>query len=357
MHNSQIRQKLIDTVKAKYGKQNVLQVPEIHDKMSQTLQERYGVPFYCMTQECREASGSTISKLNKAFSEMLKSLGVKHQLEFHIGRYSYDFYIPESQLLLEIDPTITHNSHVNIFSKDEPATLPNYHLDKTRVAEEAGYRCIHMFDWDDQFKLLALISQHDKTQVDVNTLHIDEVSREEADLFLNMYHLFGTCRGQKIRLGLYTEDEQLLCLMTFGTPKFKKQYTWELLRMCTDIEHSIPGGYQKLFDRFIHNEALQSGLPTENISVITYIDRSKFTGRTLEDELQFRCVGELQPAKIWSKDNKKITHNLLSQRGFDQLFKTHYGVGTNNTELMLNSGWLPIYDCGQSTYEWRYTEQ
>lgn len=60
----------------------------------------------------------------------------------------------------------------------------------------------------------------------------------------------------------------------------------------------------------------------------------------------------LTTQKIWSKGNIRITDNLLRQRGYDQLFKTTYGKGTNNEQLMLNNGWLPIYDCGQSVYEY-----
>ena len=45
-----------------------------------------------------------------------------------------------------------------------------------------------------------------------------------------------------------------------------------------------------------------------------------------------------------------ITDNLLRQRGFDQLFKTDYGKGISNEELMLNAKFVEIYDCGQSTY-------
>ena len=38
------------------------------------------------------------------------------------------------------------------------------------------------------------------------------------------------------------------------------------------------------------------------------------------------------------------------QRGYDQLFKTNYGKGSSNEELMKLHGFVEIYDCGQSTY-------
>ena len=34
-------------------------------------------------------------------------------------------------------------------------------------------------------------------------------------------------------------------------------------------------------------------------------------------------------------------------------FGTNYGKGTSNEQLMLDNGWLPVYDCGQAVYEFR----
>jgi hypothetical protein len=56
------------------------------------------------------------------------------------------------------------------------------------------------------------------------------------------------------------------------------------------------------------------------------------------------------PQEIWSKGSQKITANLLRAHGYDQLFGTNYGKGTSNEELMLQNGWLPVYDCGQRVY-------
>ena len=39
-------------------------------------------------------------------------------------------------------------------------------------------------------------------------------------------------------------------------------------------------------------------------------------------------------------------------QGYDRLFKESHGKGTSNEELILDRGYLPVYDCGQSTYTW-----
>lgn len=42
----------------------------------------------------------------------------------------------------------------------------------------------------------------------------------------------------------------------------------------------------------------------------------------------------------------------MMSRGYDQLFNINYGKGTSNGQLMLENGWLLVYDCGQPAYLW-----
>ena len=102
-------------------------------------------------------------------------------------------------------------------------------------------------------------------------------------------------------------------------------------------------GAEKLFKHFIELVNPQS--------VISYCDNSKFSGEVYT-RLGFTQKGKPSPSLHWSKGSEHITDNLLRQRGFDQLFNTNYGKGTSNEELMIEHGWLPIYDCGQMTFIW-----
>ena len=91
-------------------------------------------------------------------------------------------------------------------------------------------------------------------------------------------------------------------------------------------------------------------------SIISYCDCSKFTGKIYR-KLGMVQKGKLVPRKHWYSLNEKnkprhITDNLLRQRGYDSIFKENYGKGTNNEELILNKGYLPVYDCGQMTFVW-----
>lgn len=277
---------------------------------------------------------NVISKLNKDIASHLDI----NEFEFQLGRYSYD--LKKENTLIEIDPTYTHNCLQSTWYGSAPKSK-EYHRDKTQYALDNNFDCIHIFDWDDIDKISYLLQ--DKQSLYARQLTIKSVTINECDEFLNNYHLQNTCRDQTIRFGLYYKDT-LIQIMTFGKPRYNKNYEWELLRLCTHKDYKVVGGAEKLFKHFIDIISPES--------IISYCDFSKFTGEVY-NRLGFKKQGIAIPSKHWVKGAQHITDNLLRQRGYDQLFNTNYGKGTSNEELMLENGWLPIYDCGQLTFTWK----
>lgn len=303
------------------------------ERARQTCLERYGVEWACQRQEARLKGQN--STANVEFEVLLRENNIDYEREFPIGSYSYDFKV--GNYLIEIDPYATHNSTWGI--RDNPPKSSSYHKQKSDVAKNAGYFCIHKFDWDAPEKVVQMLK--DKRRIYARDCTIKEISVEEAAEYLNKNHLQGYAKD-KIRLGLF-HNEQLVSLMTFGTPRYNKKYEYELIRYCTTAR--IIGGAEKLFKHFIRQFSVAS--------VISYCDLSKFTGKVYE-KLGFTLVRRSRPSKHWynAKTKQHITDNLLRQRGFDQLFKTNYGKGTSNEKLMLDNGFVEIYDCGQATYVW-----
>ena len=183
-----------------------------------------------------------------------------------------------------------------------------------------------------------------KQKMYARKLIIKEVDIKETNEFLNTNHLQGTCRGQVIRLGLYTENNELIQVMTFGKPRYNKNYEYELLRLCTDNKYIVIGGANRLFNYFIKLYQPKN--------IISYCDNSKFSG-DIYYNLGFELKSYGSPSKHWYNDKEHITDNLLRQRGFDQLFNTNYGKGTSNEELMIQHGFVEIYDCGQSIFTYQ----
>ena len=308
---------------------------------SKTMNRKYGVPYYCMTDDCKNANGYIISKINKEFSKLLSDNNINNTLEFKIQNMSYDIKV-EPNILIEINPTYTHNStygpifnNHNLEPKDK-----NYHLNKSNLATDNGYHCIHIFDWDNWDKIINMLLP--KSFIYERKCDIKEVSKEECSSFENKYHLQGYCNSQQVMLGLYYNNE-LVELMTFGKPRYNKNYEWELLRLCSHKDYKIIGGAEKLFIYFIRNYNPKS--------IISYCDYSKFSG-DVYNRLGFKKMKNSTPSKHWYNGKQHITDNLLRQRGYDQLFNTHYGKGTSNEQLMLENGFVEIYDCGQMTFIW-----
>ena len=332
--------KIAQTMIERYGVKSAVMVPEFRQKMIDTCIEHFGSPWYVSSDEFNETSGHIrISKLNKEFGSRLDEAGIRFQYEFGIDKKSYDILVTDKNVVIEIDPTYTHNIIGNHWNKS--GLDPQYHLEKSKIAQEHGYRCIHVFDWDDWNKIIFMLSP--KKTIFARKCTIYKLIPSVADKFLKDYHLQGTCRGQLLHLGL-VYDGILYQVMTFGKSRYDKSHYVELLRLCTRPGYTVVGGASRLFSYATSEFGLTN--------IISYCDRSKFSGDVYE-KIGMKFLRYTPPQEIWSKGNKKVTANLLRQRGYDQLFGTHYGKGTSNEQLMLDSGWLPVYDCGQAVYEFR----
>lgn len=338
----EVRDKLKQSIKSKYGVEHALQNPEISARQQitayNTNMEHNGVPYACLLPQCMQAQGKIVSNLNKHVADKLKSKGVECSFEKRISNMSFDICIEESKTLIEIDPSYTHSTVKNHWGgcRDK-----YYHRDKSNVATAEGYRCIHIFDWDDVDKIVDSLKP--KKAIYARNCKIYRLNLDVASKFLNDYHFQGSCRGQLLCLGLVYNDE-LYQVMTFGKPRYDKKHSVELLRLCTDPRYTVVGGASKLFKFATEGYGLND--------IISYCDLSKFSGDVYQ-KIGMELIRTTPPQEVWSRGSDKITANLLRQRGYDQLFNTHYGKGTSNEELMLANGWLPIYDCGQAVYEFK----
>jgi hypothetical protein len=310
---------------------------EARTKSIQTHLEKYGVPHYCMTKECR-TSYNIISKPNKEFAALLDLKGISYSVEHPLEKYSFDFKVDNT--LVEINPFAFHNVTFSPFYPLEKT----YHKDKTLCANKHGYRCIHVWDWDDTDKIISLFTPSQILYA--RNLEVKEVPQKECRDFLNKYHLQNDTRSQPIRLGLYLEDE-LIEVVTFGKPRYNNSYEYELLRLCTRQGYRVVGGINRLFLNF-----LRTYNPS---SVISYCDMSKFKG-DVYTELGFVLHKENHPSKHWynPKTEEHFTDSHLRRHGFDRLvgkqYNISYGKGSSNEELMKSFGFVEIFDSGQNTF-------
>ena len=342
--SSEAKEKRKETSIKKYGVPYVLMAEEVKEKVRSTVKEKYNVEFFCQHERCVEAGGKRISNINKEFHKLLKDNGIESELEFIIDNSGYDIKVGNT--LIEIDPYYTHNLTVPpYFRRKKGNCIPfDYHILKTNFAKEHGFKCIHVFDWDGRNKVLNLLQSKEKVQA--RKCQVQEIDKKVAKEFLERYHLQGSTKQHKFSYGLFYEGE-LIEVMTFGKPRYNKNYEYELLRLCTSPKISVIGGASRLLSYF--EEKVK---PT---SLISYCDLSKFNGEVYE-RLGFKLKEQTQPAIHWynPKTKRHITDNLLRQRGFDQLHGANFGKGTSNEELMVREGYVKIPDCGQLVFVKNY---
>lgn len=326
----EIKKKSMNTQIERYGTTHWRYNEELTEKVNETCRSKHGVDWPCMYPEVKIMSND--SGPNRWFADLLSSSGISYEREFGIGRKSFDFRVGSN--LIEIDPSSTHNSTWGVYGC--PPTPKEYHQSKTKLAEENGFRCIHVWDWDDWSKIISLLKYRDciyARQCDIKVLDTAEEVK-----FLTENHLQGYVKS-KFCCGLVYNNE-IVSVMTFGSPRYNKNFEWELLRYAS--KYNIIGGAEKLFKFFIQNE--RPG------SIVSYCDRSKFNGNVYK-KLGFTLVSTNIGKHWYNMSTKKhFTDNLVRQRGVDQLLGTEYGKGTSNEELLRENGFVEIYDAGQSTF-------
>lgn len=332
---AEIVDKRIKTNLEKYGVEFYCATEECKEKIQNTCLEKYGKPYYVLTDDFRKSFNSQDSKPNLFFKQKLEEANIPFEREFTIGYKSYDFKV--DNYLIEINPTPTHNSTLGIFNN--PPLDKFYHRKKSELARDAGYSCINVWDWDDLDKVINLLKPRQK--IYARKCQKKEISLIEANEFLNIYHLQGAIKASRCFALIY--ENEIVSVMTFGKPRYNKKYEYELLRYAASKD--IIGGAEKLF---------KFSLERLNINrLISYCDCNKFDG-TVYNKLGFKKI-RVSICKHWYKikTGQHITDNLLRTHGFDRLLGEQYGKygkGSSNEDLMKNFGFLEIYDAGQATY-------
>ena len=356
--SEEVKRKRRETSLERYGVESVLSLPEVHEraveaakskssksKRRQTVIERYGVGNSYLIGWNNRHEGP--SGLEVAFGNALSDEGIGYEREFFVCGKPFDFKIAGSDVLIELDPWIWHNATFHPFCKDGSLSCmkPSYHSQKSALAVKGGYRCIHVFDWDDWGKIVGLVKPPvERIGARECSIYSADKRFDEVNSFLEDFHIQG--RTKSLSCAYYLSHEgRMVSAMTFGKPRYNKRFDWELLRYCVAPGVSISGGAARMLSHFREEHPG---------SIVSYCDRSKFDGGIYRS-LGFELESKGKPTAHWynPKTGRHITDSLLLRRGADQLLGTSHGKGTDNREIMVDEGFVEIYDCGQSRWALR----
>ena len=104
---SEIRAKTVATCLQKFGYNNAMQNPTIRAKAQDTMIKKYGAPFSLESELLRTKITNTLNSHGKEIptstQQKLLADWLGGQLNFRVGHYYADMYIPDSNLCVEYD--------------------------------------------------------------------------------------------------------------------------------------------------------------------------------------------------------------------------------------------------------------
>lgn len=182
-------------------------------------------------------------------------------------------------------------------------------------------------------------------KINARECDIREISKEESIVFLNSNHIQGYARAIKT-YGLFYLSE-LVAIMSFGRPRFNKNYQWEIIRECTKKDYIVRGATSRLWKYFIKNNSVRSCI------CYSYPHNGEFTSHYI-DYCGFKNIKKSKPEeKIyfegnWNGETKRIDKSILEKQGVDRLLKGSFGQDRSNEQILIDLGFEKKYEDGFS---------
>ena len=242
----------------------------------------------------------------------LRSYHIKYEEAYSIDGYIY------SCLLTDLDIVI-------VCSGPEFGQDKFIHRTYTEVANKAGFRCIHIYPFDN----VGLIVQNlcPKIEVNLNDCTLYKLYPAIGENFLNQWHIQGSRRGQKLIVGI-VKGQTILQTMSFCSSKNSNYYV-ELARFCTIPGVSIPGGYAKMLQFATEGMGLSG--------IISYCDVAHGSMQDYKN-MGLTLKGQTQVQKLWIKDKEYVKQCIQNQNRWTD-------------QDMRDRGYYLDYDCGQYIFE------
>ena len=320
-------------------------------------------PIYDILVEhsCSDLILHSYSLIEEEIYEFLLSLSLNSKIYRRyrklIAPYEVDFYLPDYQLAIEVDPAATHNSSTG-FLGNSPKHY-RYHQMKSEMCADNDVFLFHIFGYEWKANpeiiksMLANLLGQSKHSFGARQTYVCCLSYSECKDFLHKNHRHGSTQS-KVRLGLrLKKSDELVSVMTFnklrptiGKTQVVSEFDWELSRFCTKLYTNIAGGASKLFNYFINNYKYDS--------IVSFSDIAHTRGKMYE-KLGFRKIHNTAPSYFWTTDyDTKFLHRVNTQKRNLKSLLNDEGIDLNKTEaqIMEEHGYVRTFDCGVIKWEW-----
>lgn len=291
-------------------------------------------------------TGNTIKlhSYNKSKGELevkdfIKSLGVDCFSSMFDKTYEIDCYVPEKNFGLEYCGEYWHRYVPALDNK-------YYHRNKMEFARTKGISLMTIFEleWKSKPEIIksmikSKIGLLDK--IPAKKCSIVSLEKSIANDFHDQNHL-SSFSTNSINLGLEYQGE-LVSVLSLSKSRFDKNYEYEISRFSSKLDHTVVGGLGKLFNYFVSEY--------DPSSCMTYVDLRVGLGKSYE-KIGFSFLGKTSPNYFYCNNKgDKMEGRMKFQK---HMLKSWPQYSPEKTELQImeDSGYFRVYDCGNMKYGW-----
>lgn len=259
---------------------------------------------------------------------------------------SLDLYVPDHNVAFEFLSLENHG-----FNQLETTEERRKQLAKTKLCEAKNIQLINVFEteWDTKNNIVKSCVKSifgSVNKIAARKCVVQELTSEQTRNFFNENHLQGGGVSGRVTYGLVFNN-QVVAAMAFGVSRFDKNIEWELLRYANKIDTQIVGGASKLFTHF---------LKTKNPkNIISYADkRWSMTQKCMYNNLGFKNMGMSTPSYFYfrKEDGVKLFNRINFQKHKLKDKLTTFDPSKTEAENMFNDGYKRIWDCGNNVFVW-----
>ena len=261
------------------------------------------------------------------------------------NRQELDVVVPSKKICIEYNGLLWHSDKFQRMGK-------TYHLRKTEICENKGYRLIHIFE--DEYvnhkdivlaKLKHILHANQELPViNARQTTIKELDKKTAKEFLEQNHIQGYAKST-LYIGAFYQ-ELLIGVMTFKK-KNKNSNDWILIRFATDINYRHRGVGGKLFKFFIRKYNPNS--------IKSFADRRwTVNNNNLYLNLGFKCIEIYKPDYCYYDEKSNNLERIPKYKCRKQNLhkKYEFPLSMTEQEMARELQLYRIYDCGYLCYEW-----
>ena len=188
--------------------------PEYRKKITESSKKLWERPEYRKIILEQRSNQAVISTQQIVLYSILDDLKIKYQPEYYIGYYSFDCFLIDYNILIEVQGDYWHNLPKAIRNDKSKAT----YIEKYFPQYTLKYLWEHEFKCQD--RIMNLIKYWTKTDLEIKQFNFDNIiikliEPEITKDFLEKYHYTNKMGNNSVRIGYYIDDE-LIAVLVYG---------------------------------------------------------------------------------------------------------------------------------------------